>query len=261
MEFARQALWPDLDVQIISTTEAWAQFAVAGPKSRDLLRKVVDREHDLSNEGFPFMACGEISVGGTRARLFRISFSGELAYEIAVPARYGNALMEALMEAGEEFGATPYGTEALGVMRIEKGHVTGNELNGTTTALNIGLGRMVSQKKDSIGTVNSRREGLNEADALILVGLKPVNAAEPVVPGSHLMAETGEVHAKTDQGYVTSAAFSPHIGSSIGLGFLKNGGARMGERLRAVNPLQNQEVLVEVVSAHFIDPEGERLRG
>lgn len=262
MEFARQCLWPDLDVQIISTTEAWAQFAVAGPKSRDLLRKIVDAEHDLSNEAFPFMACGEVSVcGGTRARLFRISFSGELAYEIAVPARYGNALMEALMEAGEEFGATPYGTEALGVMRIEKGHVTGNELNGTTTALNIGLGRMVSQKKDSIGTVNSRREGLNAQDALMLVGLKPVNAAEPVVPGSHLMNETGEVHARTDQGYVTSAAFSPHIGSSIGLAFLKNGSARMGERLRAVNPLQGQEVLVEVVSAHFIDPEGERLRG
>lgn len=262
MEFARQCLWPDLDVQIISTTEAWAQFAVAGPKSRDLLRKIVDADHDISNEAFPFMGCAEITVcGGVRARLFRISFSGEMAYEIAVPTRYGNAMMETLMEAGEAFGATPYGTEALGVMRIEKGHVTGNELNGTTTALNIGLGRMVSQKKDSIGTVSSRREGLNAADALNLVGLKPVAATDPVVPGSHLMAETGEVHAKTDQGYVTSAAYSPHIGSSIGLGFLKNGSARMGERLRAVNPLQGQEVLVEVVSAHFIDPEGERLRG
>ena len=123
MEFARQCLWPDLDVQIISTTEAWAQFAVAGPNSRRVLEKIVDPEFDISNDGFPFMACGEIKVcGGLRARLFRISFSGELAYEIAVPTRYGDALIRRLMEAGEEFDITPYGTEALGVMRIEKGH-------------------------------------------------------------------------------------------------------------------------------------------
>jgi sarcosine oxidase subunit alpha len=132
MEFARQCLWPDLDVHLISTTDAWAQFAVAGPNARKLLSKIVDAEsQDMSNEAFPFMACGEVTVcGGTPARLFRISFSGELAYEIAVPARYGNSMMEALVKAGEEFGASPYGTEALGVMRIEKGHAAGNELEG-----------------------------------------------------------------------------------------------------------------------------------
>ncbi len=158
MEFVRQCLWPDLDVHLISATEQWAQYAIAGPNARKLLEKIVDKQHDISNEAFPFMACGEISVcGGTPARLFRISFSGELAYELAVPTRYGDALIRELMKAGEEFDAVPYGVEALGVMRIEKGHAAGNELNGQTTALNLGLGRMVSKKKDSIGSTLSER--------------------------------------------------------------------------------------------------------
>ncbi|MBO9475260.1 sarcosine oxidase subunit alpha family protein [Shimia sp. R10_1] len=261
MEFVRQCLCPEMDVQLISTTEAWAQYAVAGPNSRKLLQKIVDPEFDISNEAFPFMGCGEITVcGGLRARLFRISFSGELAYEIAVPTRYGDAMMRALMEAGEEFDAVPYGTEALGVMRIEKGHAAGNELNGTTTALNLGLGRMVSTKKDCIGNVLSRREGMNTKDALALVGVKPVNAADPLPAGAHLMNATGPVDAAHDQGYVTSAAYSPILESSIGLAFVKGGFDRKGEKLRLVNPLEGQETLVEIVSAHFVDPEGEKLR-
>ncbi|MEK6204467.1 MAG: sarcosine oxidase subunit alpha, partial [Amylibacter sp.] len=261
MEFCRQCLWPDLDVQLISTTESWAQYAVAGPNARKLLQKIVDPEFDISNEAFPFMGCGAITVcGGLRARLFRISFSGELAYEIAVPTRYGDALIRRMMEAGEEYNVVPYGTEALGVMRIEKGHAAGNELNGTSTALNLGMGRMVSKKKDSIGSTLSERTGLNEPDAWMQVGLKPVDPKNAVVAGSHLMNKTGEVSARTDQGYVTSAAYSPILGSSIGLGFLKDGGNRKGEIIRAVNPLKNKEVLMEVVNMHFYDPEGERLR-
>ncbi|NRB16849.1 MAG: sarcosine oxidase subunit alpha family protein [Rhodobacteraceae bacterium] len=261
MEFARQCLWPDLDVQVISTTEAWAQFAVAGPNARKLLQKIVDPEFDLSNEAFPFMGCGEVTVcGGLRARLFRISFSGELAFEIAVPTRYGDGLIRALMQAGEEFDVVPYGTEALGVMRIEKGHAAGNELNGTTSALNLGMARMVSKKKDCIGNTSSARAGMNQDDALMLVGLKPVNSTDPVAAGSHLMNAIGVVSAEADQGYITSAAYSPVLGCSIGLGLLKNGGNRKGEILRAVNPLEGREVEVEVVSAHFVDPEGERLR-
>jgi len=261
MEFARQCLWPDLDVQIISTTEAWAQFAVAGPNSRKVLERVVDPQFDISNEAFPFMACGEITVcGGLRARLFRISFSGELAYEIAVPTRYGDAMIRRLMAAGEEFGITPYGTEALGVMRIEKGHAAGNELNGTTTALNLGLGRMVSKTKDSIGSILSEREGLCRDDALMQVGFKPVDPSQPVVAGSHLMTIGDPANAAHDQGYITSAAYSPILGSSIGLGFLKNGADRKGEIVRALNPVEGMEVMVEVVSPHFVDPEGDRLR-
>ncbi|MCL6286142.1 sarcosine oxidase subunit alpha family protein [Ruegeria sp. 2012CJ41-6] len=261
MEFARQCLFPDMDVQLISTTEAWAQYAVAGPNSRKLLQKIVDPEFDISNEGFPFMGCGNITVcGGLRARLFRISFSGELAFEIAVPSRYGDALMRRLMAEGKEFDVVPYGTEALGVMRIEKGHAAGNELNGTTTALNLGMGRMVSKKKDSIGSTLSEREGLNEPDALKIVGIKPVSQSDKITAGGHLMDASGPVDAAHDQGYVTSAAFSPSLDSHIGLGFLKNGGARMGETMRLVSPLTDLTIEVEIVSAHFVDPEGERLR-
>jgi glycine cleavage system aminomethyltransferase T len=259
MEFVRQCLFPDLDVQLISTTEAWAQYAVAGPNSRKLLEKIVDV--DISNEAFPFMACANITIcGGLRARLFRISFSGELAYEIAVPTMYGDALMRRIMKDGAEFGVTPYGTEALGVMRIEKGHAAGNELNGTTTALNLGMGRMVSKAKDSIGSVLSEREGLNSPDALNQIGIKPVDPNDPVPAGAHLMNAQGPVDAAHDQGYVTSACFSPNLGHAIALGFVKDGANRLGERMRLVSPLTGVAVDVEIVSAHFIDPEGERLR-
>jgi heterotetrameric sarcosine oxidase alpha subunit len=262
MEFVRQCLYPDMDVQLISTTEAWAQYAVAGPNARKLLQKIVDPEFDISNDAFPFMACGNITVcGGLRARLFRISFSGELAFEIAVPSRYGDALMRRLMDDGEEFDVTPYGTEALGVMRIEKGHAAGNELNGTTTALNLGMGRMVSKKKDSIGSTLSERAGLNEADALMQVGIQPLDPEQKITAGGHLMAQTGPVDAAHDQGYVTSAAYSPSIGSMIGIGMLKDGGNRKGEKMRLVSPVTDLTVEVQIVSAHFVDPEGERVRG
>ncbi len=259
MEFVRQCLFPDLDVQLISTTEAWAQYAVAGPNSRKLLEKIVDV--DISNEAFPFMACANITIcGGLRARLFRISFSGELAYEIAVPTMYGDALMRRIMKEGADFDVTPYGTEALGVMRIEKGHAAGNELNGTTTALNLGMGRMVSKAKDSIGSILSEREGLNSPDALNQIGIKPVDPNDPVPAGAHLMNAEGPVDAAHDQGYVTSACFSPNLGHAIALGFVKDGANRLGERMRLVSPLTGVAVDVEIVSAHFIDPEGERLR-
>ena len=261
MEFVRQCLYPDLDVQLISTTESWAQYAVAGPNSRALLQKIIDADYDITNEGFPFMACANITVcGGLRARLFRISFSGELAFEVAVPARYGDALMRKLMVEGEEFNVTPYGTEALGVMRIEKGHAAGNELNGTTTALNLGMGRMVSKIKDSIGSKLSEREGLNEAEALKMIGIKPIDGNDKVTAGGHLMNKDGPVNATHDQGYVTSAAFSPSLNSMIGLGFLKNGDERLGEKMRLVSPVTDLNVDVEIVSAHFIDPEGGRQR-
>jgi sarcosine oxidase subunit alpha len=261
LEFVHQCLFPDLDVQLISTTEAWAQYAVAGPNSRRLLKKIVDPAFDISNDAFPFMACGNITIcNGLRARLFRISFSGELAYEIAVPSRYGDALMRRLMVEGEEFDVVPYGTEALGVMRIEKGHAAGNELNGTTTALNLGMGRMVSKKKDSIGSKLSERPGLNEAEALMAVGVQPKNAEDKITAGGHLISADGPLDAAHDQGYVTSAAHSPTLGKMIGLAFLRNGGNRHGEVMRLASPVTDLTVEVEITSAHFVDPEGERLR-
>jgi len=164
------------------------------------------------------------------------------------------------MDTGAEFDITPYGTEALGVMRIEKGHATGNELNGTTTAANLGMGRMVSVKKDSIGAVLSRREGLNTSNDLRSVGLKPIDPAHAVPAGAHLMAAEGPIDAAHDQGYVTSACYSPTLGHHIALAFLKNGNDRIGETMRLVSPLTKIEVAVEICSSHFIDPKGDRLR-
>ena len=261
LEFVRQCLRPDMDVQLISATDSWAQFAVAGPNARRVLEAVVDPKHDISNDAFPVMACGEISVcGGTPARLFRISFSGELAYEIAVPSRYGDAMIRALMEAGEPYDITPYGTEALGVMRIEKGHVTGNELNGTITARNLGMVRMVSAKKDSIGAVLAGREALVAEDGLRLVGLEAIDG-DNVTAGAHLFAENTPVDPAHDEGYVTSAAWSPHIGTSIGLGFITRGDQRHGETVRLMNPLEGRSARARICSPHFIDPDGGRLRG
>ena len=259
LEFARQCLWPDLDVQLISTTEAWAQYSVAGPNARRLLERIVDQ--DISDAAFPYMACAAITVcGGLRARLFRISFSGELAYEIAVPTAYGDAMIRELVAAGADFDAVVYGTEALGVLRVEKGHVAGNELNGQSTALNMGLGRMVSRKKDAIGMPLSAREGLTREDGLRLVGVRPVDPARPLTAGSHFLRFGAPAIAAHDDGWLTSVVHSPHLGHAIALGYLKNGAARMGERLRAVNLLAGTEAEVEIVSPHFIDPEGERLR-
>ena len=261
LEFARQCLWPDLDVHLISVTDAWAQIAVAGPHSRALLGRVVD-DLDLSNATFPFMACTECTVfNGTPARLFRISFSGELAYEIAVPARYGDSLARGLMAAGEDLGVTPYGTEALGVLRIEKGHVAGNEINGQITAAMLGLGGMVSLTKDAIGTALSQRLGMTGEDGLRLVGLVPVDRGVLLTAGAHFLAPGDPEDMAHDQGWMTSVAYSPELGHSIGLGFLKRGAERHGERLRAWSQVRDQDILVEVCSPHHVDPEGERQRG
>ncbi len=260
LEFVRQCLYPDMDVQLISTTEAWAQYSVAGPNARKLLQKIVDQ--NIDDAAFPYMGAGNITVcGGLRARLFRISFSGELAYEIAVPTRYGDALIRKLVEAGEEFDAVVYGTETLGVMRIEKGHVAGNELNGQSTALNMGLGKMVSKKKDSIGMALSQREGLNDPNGYRLVGVKPVNKAQALTAGSHFLEIGAAPVLASDGGWLTSMVYSPHIGSHIALGYLKAGDTKIGKRMRAVNFLNKTDVEVEIVSPHFFDPEGERLRG
>ncbi len=262
LEFCHQWLWPDLDVQMISATEQWAQFSLAGPHVRDVLLKLVDPEHDISNAAFPYMAAGEITVcGGTRARLYRLSFSGELAFEIGVPSRHGDALIRKIMEAGAEYGITPYGTEALGVMRIEKGHVAGAELNGISTAGDLGLGRMMSIKKDYIGRVLAGRPALVDPNRPVVVGFRPVDRKRRIRAGAHFIRQGLEAAAQNDEGYMTSVAFSPSIGHWIGLGFLARGPERMGEIIRACDPIRGEEYLVEVVSPIFYDPEGEKLRG
>jgi heterotetrameric sarcosine oxidase alpha subunit len=259
LEFCHQVLWPDLDVAMVSVTEQWSQYAVAGPRSRELLQNLFGTSVDLSNEAVPYLACAEFPLGAMTARLFRISFSGELAYEIAVSARYGESLVRALMEAGRDFGVTPYGTEALSVLRIEKGHVAGNELNGQTTARDLGLGRMMSTKKDYIGRVLAGRRALIAPDRPSFVGFKPVDPSRRLRAGAHFLRVGAAATAENDEGYMTSVAYSPHVRSWIGLGLLVRGPERIGERVRAYDPVRNGDIEVEVVSPIFVDPEGARL--
>jgi sarcosine oxidase subunit alpha len=262
MQFCHQWLWPDLDVHMISATEQWAQYAVAGPKSRELLRKIVDSEFDISDQGFPYLQVADMTVcGGIKARLFRLSFSGERAYEIGVPARYGDSLIRRLMEAGEEFGVCAYGTESLGVMRIEKGHISGPELNGTTTPKDLGLGAMVSTKKDFIGRVLGTRRGLIDPDRPSLIGFRPVDKSQRLRSGAHFLRPNAEVKAANDEGHMTSVAYSPTLGHWIGLGLLKRGSERIGEIMRAYDPVRGADTLVEVVSPCFVDSEGVKVRG
>jgi len=260
LEHARQVLWPELDVQMVSVTEQWAQYAIAGPNARRLLERLLGDALDVSNSAFPYLGCAEFSWRGVPARLFRISFSGELAYELAIPARYADAAIRAIMSAGEDFGVTPYGIEALSAMRIEKGHVTGNELNGTTTAADLGMGRMMSQRKDFIGRVLAQRPGLADANRPALVGIRPTDKSARLYAGAHFLTLGTEVSLENDQGHVTSAAFSPMLGHWIGLGLLVRGRERLGERIRSHSPTRGGDTEVEVVTPVFFDPEGARLQ-
>jgi heterotetrameric sarcosine oxidase alpha subunit len=259
LEFARQCLKPEMDVAIISVTEQWAQFSVAGPKARDLLNTVLDETID--DAGFPFMACGAVGVHGVPGRLFRISFSGEQAYEVAVPARYGEALWRDLVARAETLGGGAYGLEALNVLRIEKGFITHGEIHGRVTADDIGMARMVAPRKDCIGKAAAQRPGLSGPEREQLVGLKPLTPEAPLFAGAHLFRKDEAATRVNDQGYVTSVAWSPTLGTHLGLGFLLNGRARMGETVRMVDHLRKAEALCEVCDPVFLDPEGGRARG
>ena len=259
LEFVTQMLHPEWVVAFTSVTEQWAQFAVAGPKSRELLNGVLGEP--LNNEDWPFMACGEARVMGVAGRLFRISFSGEHAYEVAVPARYGAALFAELVTRAEAMEGGAYGMEALNVLRIEKGHITHSEIHGRVTAFDVGMERMISAKKDCVGKVMAGREGLVDPMRERMVGLRPVGAVKMLSAGAHVF-EAGAEHVHSeDQGYVTSVCFSPDVGTMIGLGFVKNGPDRIGERMVVRDHVRDLTVEVEVCSPVFVDPEGGRLRG
>jgi methylglutamate dehydrogenase subunit C len=262
MELVHQWLSPELDVAITSVSEQWAQFSLAGPNARDVLAKIVDDGQVLSNAALPHMAARAVTVlGGLSARLFRISYSGELAYELAVPAGYGDALVRAIMTAGRAHAIAPYGIEALGVLRIEKGHVAGNEMNGQTTARDLGLGRLVSSKKDFIGRAMAMRPGLVDPARPALVGLKPIDRTRRLRAGAHLVAADAVPSPQSDEGYVTSVAYSPTLGHWIALALLANGPARHGQRIRVWDPVRAGDVMAEVVSPVFYDPTGSRQHG
>jgi sarcosine oxidase subunit alpha len=259
MEFCHQVLWPGLALAFASVTDQWAQFSVAGPRARQVLAAVVDG--DVSDAALPYMGCVVTRAVGAVCRVFRISFSGELAFEVAVPAGSGEALVQALLAAGAPLGMVPYGLEALSVMRIEKGHPAGGELNGQTTARDLGMARMMSKKKDFVGRAMARRPGLVSPDRPALVGLLPVDRTTRIRAGAHLLPIGAAAVPENDEGWITSAAHSPMLGCWIALAMLKGGPARIGQRVRAWDQIRHAETEVEVVAPCFVDPDGARLRG
>ena len=259
LDFVAQAHCPAWDVHMISATEQWAQFAVAGPLARELLNTLL--EEPVDGDTVPFLGVAPVRVMGVEGRLFRISFSGELGYEIAVPARYGAALYRDLVARAENLGGGAYGMEALNVLRIEKGFITHAEIHGRVTAFDIGLQGMVSAKKDCIGKGASTRPGLSGPEREQMVGLKPVPGSKSIGAGAHLFDEGAEPVRVNDQGHVTSVCWSPTLNSHLGLGFLINGRARIGTRVRLVDHLRKTDVICEVVHPVFFDPEGGRARG
>ncbi|MES2548995.1 MAG: glycine cleavage T C-terminal barrel domain-containing protein [Pseudomonadota bacterium] len=252
LDFVHQAFCADWQVRFISVTESWAQFAVAGPKARALVNSFLEVPVEL-----PFMGVAPVRIGGVDGRLFRISFSGEEGYELAVPTRYGEALFRDLVARAETMGGGPYGMEALNVLRIEKGFITHAEIHGRVTAHDIGLEKMVAARKDCIGKAAATRPGMWGPEREQLVGLR---AAAPISAGAHLFVPGTEVHRETDQGYVTSVGWSPTLGAWLGLGFLKDGRARLGQKVRLVDHLRGLDVICEVCHPVFHDPEGEKLR-
>lgn len=252
LDFVHQAFCADWQVRFISVTESWAQFAVAGPKARALVNSFLEVPVDL-----PFMGVSPVRIGGVDGRLFRISFSGEEGYELAVPTRYGEALFRDLVARAETMGGGPYAMEALNVLRIEKGFITHAEIHGRVTAHDIGMEKMVSAKKDCIGKAAATRPGMWGPEREQLVGLR---ATAPISAGAHLFVPGTEVHRETDQGYVTSVCWSPTVNAWLGLGFLKDGRARLGEKVRLVDHLRGLDVICEVCHPVFHDPDGEKLR-
>jgi glycine cleavage system aminomethyltransferase T len=259
LDWVQQAFFPRAALRLISVTESWAQFAVAGPRARDLMTRITDA--DLTNANLPFMACTPATICGVAGRIFRISFSGELGYEVAVPARYGAALFDRLLAEAGALGGGPYGIEALNVLRIEKGFITHAEIHGRTTAFDIGMQRMIATGKDCVGQAASRRPGLMDEGREQLVGLVPLAPGAELGAGAHLYAAGERAVRAAGQGYVTSVAPSATLGHWIALAFLKRGRARHGEVIRLDDGLRGRQVDCRVVDPVFLDPEGGRLRG
>jgi sarcosine oxidase subunit alpha len=257
LEELLETRWPELRVAVTSVTDQWAGVSVAGPQARELLQSAV-AGIDFSNAAFPFMGVRAGTLEGVPCRVGRISFSGELAYEVYIGANHGAALWHSLLAGAKRRGGGAFGLEALGALRIEKGHVGGPELDGRMTLDDLGLGRMASSKKPFIGDVLRRRPELQKADRPRLVGLVPAIAGETFKSGSILCLpgdRTGH-----GIGWVTSVTESPSLGHWVGLGFANGGlAAWEGRELLADDPIRGRATRVKVVAPHFLDPEGARL--
>jgi sarcosine oxidase subunit alpha len=255
-----QCEWPHLRVFCTSTTTHWTVAAIAGPNARRLLSELCP-DIDLAPEAFPFMSWRDGTVAGIPARVFRVSFSGEQSYEINVASSYGLALWQALMTAGAKYDITPYGTEAMHVLRAEKGFViVGQETDGTTTPQDLGMDWIVSKKKpDFIGKRGLARADCRRPDRKQLVGLLPENPKEILQEGAQIVAEIRPKPPMPMEGHVTSSYWSAALDRSFALALLKRGRERHGQTVAVTNYGRTQ--WAKVVPPIFWDEKGERLRG
>ena len=264
LEEWHQTEWPELDVVFTSVTEEWSTVAVAGPKSREVIAKLAPHL-DVSNEAFEFMGFRETTLaGGIPARICRISFSGELAFEINVENFYGLAVWEAVAEAGAEFDITPYGTETMHVLRAEKGFIiVGQDTDGTVTPQDAGMEWIVSKLKDFIGKRSYSRIDTAREDRKHLVGVLPVDGTTRLAEGAQLITSgtpiTPEAGPVPMIGHVTSSYISPSMDRPFGLAIVENGRNRTGEIIQS--PVGGTLVDVEITSPVFYDPEGNRRDG
>ena len=258
MEEWLQTEWWDWKVYVANVTEQYAQIGVVGPKARDVLQ-ALGGDMDLSKEALPFMQWAEGKIGQFDARVFRISFSGELSYEIAVPASQGRAFWDALLAAGKPFGITPYGTECLHIMRAEKGFIMiGDETDGTVIPQDLGLNWAISKKKeDYLGKRAQEREHMTDPLRWKLVGLETEDGS--VLPDGAYAAEPGvnDNGQRKTEGRVTSSYHSPTLGRGIAMGLVERGPDRMGEVLEFPK-LDGTVVRAKIVSPVFYDPDGEK---
>ncbi|WP_292896304.1 sarcosine oxidase subunit alpha family protein [Nitratireductor sp.] len=259
LEYCLDILWPELKVHLTSVTDQWAGAAIAGPKARAVLEGCVTGTK-VDNETLPFMGIVHGQIDRAPVMICRLSFSGELAYEVYSGAGHGTHVWETLMEAGEPFDITPYGMEALGALRIEKGHVTGAEIDGRTTARDLYLDWMLSKKKPFIGSGLMDRPALIDKNRLRLVGVISLDG-QKLGGGAHLVERGSADEPGESIGHVTAFCYSPTLQNYIGLALVRGGKLRHGTRAYLSDPLRGRFGQVEIVSHHFFDPDGERMHG
>ena len=259
LEYYLQLVWPELNVNVVSSTEQWAGAAIAGPKSRDVLKKLFP-DLDVSNEGLPFMGYMEGKLFGVDAKIYRISFSGELAYEVNVESDNGNFMWEKIIEAGKEFNIQPYGTEALSTLRIEMGHVAGSELDGRTIPYDNSLEGLVSKKKDFIGKRSLIKKAFTASDRQKIVGVVPLDKKTSIPEGSYIVKDAKAKLPNPKLGHVSASCWSVEYDNPFSLAIIKDGKNMIGQKLYALSPLKNKTIPVEIVSSHYVDPKGERVR-
>ncbi|TPN51539.1 sarcosine oxidase subunit alpha family protein [Mesorhizobium sp. B1-1-7] len=259
LEFLLDAAWQDLRVAVTSVSDEWAAMSVAGPNSRAILAAAFPAL-DVSNAALPHMGLLESEWEGRALRILRLSYSGERAYEIYVGATAGAQLWSHLLETGGAFDLKPYGVEALGALRVEKGHVAGPEIDGRTTPDDLGLGRMVGKRNGFVGDVLRRRPAFTAPDRQRLVGLECIEDGKRLRGGAILFLP-GEKAQGHGRGRVTSVTFSPERGHYVGLALLAGDVAAEGSEVLAVYPMKAETVRARIVSPVFLDPQGERLHG